>query len=284
MKKVLVFGATSGVGAEVVKQLSETETTIVGTSRQPNQKDSTSQLSWKQYEAGQNQDLSQLFVGVDRVFLMSPPGYAEQDKIFEPLLEAAQAAQVEKVVMMTAIGVDANDEIPFRKAELQLEQSGLSYAIIRPNWFNQNFHTFWVQGILEQKKILVPAGAGKTSFIDVQDIGACAAQLLLSNQKENRAFNLTGPEALDYHEAAKKISQASQQAIQYEDIDPQVFKENLMHAQLPEDYANLLVGLFGVVKAGYVGGVTNDVQDLLGREPIPFDAYTKAHQQIWQQA
>ena len=37
-------------------------------------------------------------------------------------------------------------------------------------------------------------------------------------------------------------------AINYEDVDPQSFKEGLMQAQMPEDYAMVLVSLFEIVK------------------------------------
>ncbi|MEZ4815305.1 MAG: hypothetical protein R3A80_08900 [Bdellovibrionota bacterium] len=41
---------------------------------------------------------------------------------------------------------NASEETPFRKAEVELENSGLNYNIIRPNWFFQNFNTFLGSG------------------------------------------------------------------------------------------------------------------------------------------
>lgn len=52
------------------------------------------------------------------------------------------------------MGVEhAPPEAPFRKLELELENSGLKYNIIRPNWFMQNFQTYWIGGILKIKDL-----------------------------------------------------------------------------------------------------------------------------------
>lgn len=281
MKKILVIGASGNVGKEVIQQLSEHHVSIIGATRHPEKQQPASNLTWKQFDVTKQEDLSKLFQGVNRVFLMSAPGYAEQDEILAPLIKAAQYQNVEKVVLMTAIGVDASDDIPFRKAELQLEQSGLNYAIIRPNWFNQNFHTYWMGGIKAENKILVPAGLGKTSFIDVQDIAACAVSLLISEQSENQTYVLTGPESLSYHDIAKMISSVAGQDIGYEDTTPQIFKQGLLQAQLPEDYADLLVGLFEFVKLGYVSEISNDVEKIIGRPPMAFMSYAESSKNFW---
>lgn len=45
------------------------------------------------------------------------------------------------LVLQTAIGVDGNDDIPNRKLELLIEDSGAPFVFLRPNWFMDNFHT-----------------------------------------------------------------------------------------------------------------------------------------------
>ena len=84
--------------------------------------------------------------GVDRVYLLAPGGTVDVVSLAQPLIEAA-AKQKAKVVLQTAIGVDSSDEIPFRKLELALIASGTPYVILRPNWFADNFHTYWIHGV-----------------------------------------------------------------------------------------------------------------------------------------
>ncbi len=281
MKKILVVGATSGVGAEVIKNLMGKDLEIIATSRDPENRIPTANVTWKKFDVSDSSTYEDLFEGVDRAFIMSPPGYADQYAVLAPLIEEAQKHNLEKVVLQSAIGVDANDELPFRKAELKLESSGIPWAVIRPNWFFQNMNTFWIQGIKENGKIQLPAGDAATTFIDVRDIGEVATKLLLSDKKENAPFVLTGSQALTYRDVAEIISKEIGTTVAYEEISNDEFSSSLLAAGLPADYATLLVNLFDVVRAGYVGSVDTTAEQILGRSPILFADYVKSYRESW---
>lgn len=272
-QKILVIGASGKVGSEVARIL-KSEGHQVRTTTSKKEKTSASN-HYLNLVTGEG--ISDAFKGIDRAFFLSPAGYADQYKIVSPLIQEASKQGLKKVVLMSAFGADANEAAPLRKAELLLEKSGLSYNVIRPNWFMQNFHTFWVSGIKSASKIFLPAGAAKTSFIDTRDISAVAAKLLISDEMKNRSFNLTGPEALDHHQVASALSEVIGRRITYQEITPEEFKKGLLGAGLPEDYANFLVMIIGFVKAGYNATVTSEVRNILGRDPISFQQYAKDH-------
>ena len=96
-------------------------------------------------------------------------------RLWTDIGESVAATGVRKLVLMTAMGANADEAAPLRKAEVHLIQSGLAYNIIRPNWFMQNFNTFWLHGILNGGTIALPVGQAKGSFIDARDIAAVAA-------------------------------------------------------------------------------------------------------------
>jgi len=169
-----------------------------------------------------------------------------------------------------------------RKAERHLETSGLPYNILRPNWFMQNFHTFWLQGIVTQGKILLPVGTAKGSFIDVRDIAAAAAVLLTSDTLANRDFDLTGPEALDHDQVAAILSRESGRRITFQDIPPAAMVDGLIGAGLPRPNAEFLVMLLGFFKAGYAERTTDAVAQITGRAPGSFEGYARDHRQAWQ--
>ena len=140
---------------------------------------------------------------------------------FEEITRVARqfvAHGVQKIVLMTAMGANADENAPMRKAEVHLETSGLVYNIIRPNWFMQNFNSFWIQGILEHGKIFLPVGAAKGSFIDARDISAVAARLLSTDDFNQRDFDLTGGVAVDHDAVAAILSKVTGQTITYQDI------------------------------------------------------------------
>lgn len=174
---------------------------------------------------------------------------------------------------MTAWGANAVESAPFRQAEIELEKSGLTYVIIRPNWFMQNFNTFWVQGIKEQSNILVPAGLGKTSFIHSNDISTVVTKLLTTDKFDNRALDLSGPESLDHNQVAGVLSEVVGRKIGYVDVAPADMKKGLLGAGLPEDYTDFLLLIFGFLKEGYNAGINTNVQDIIGRKPLSFKEY-----------
>lgn len=173
---------------------------------------------------------------MDKAFLLSPPGYSDHYKVLSPLIQEAKRRGLKKVVLMTALGANVDETSGFRRAEVELEKSGLSYNIIRPNWFFQNFNTFWIHGIRNHGEIALPAGNADVSFIDARDISAVSAKLLNTTQHQNQAFDITGPESIDLADVAKAISAITGKKISYKNIEPGVLKTGLIAAGLPTDY------------------------------------------------
>lgn len=268
--QILVFAANGNVGqplvaallakGEQVKAASRTGTAVGGAQGVAVDIDDPSTLA-------------RAFEGVDRVFLLAPTGSLDITGRLLPVIEAAVARKV-KVVLMTALGVDADEAIPYRQVELALERSGTPFVIVRPNWFADNFHTFWKPGI-DHGVIAVPAGDGKTSFIDTRDIAESAAAALTTDRFDGRAFNLTGPEALSYGEAAAVLSRVTGKAIAYTPVDDDGFVGILTGAGVPEPYARFLATLFHPVREGWTARVTGDVETLTGHAPRSLATYAQ---------
>lgn len=276
MSTILVIGASGNVGSELARLLSAAGHTVRrATSRAPTAPDQV------QLDAATGQGLPAAFAGADAAFLLAPPGHADQYAVLKPLIDAAVAARVGKVVLMSAMGANADEASPLRKAERHLEATGLAWNIIRPNWFMQNFHTFWVHGIQAQGSIALPVGHAKGSFIDTRDIAAVAARLLSSHELDNRDFDLTGAEALDHDQVAALLSRETGRAIHFQDITPQAMLQGLLGAGLPADYAQFLVAILGFFKAGYSERITDSVQRITGQAPRRFEAYAHDHRTAW---
>ncbi len=274
--KILVVGASGTVGSEIVRLLKAQGHSVRTTSSKPTSASDTVTLNLTTGEG-----LDAAFAGIDRAFFLSPGGYADQYQILAPLIAKSKAVGLKKVVLMTAIGVEQNPEAPMRRAELDLEKSGIPYNIVRPSWFMQNFNTFWVHGIKAQGQIRLPAGDGKAAFIDARDISAVAAKLLVDDKLNNLAFTLTGSELLDHVQVASLISEAAGKPVSYVDVAPEELKQGLLGGGVPADYAELLLLLFTFVKAGYVAVQNNTVLEILGQAPRGFKAYAQDFASSW---
>jgi uncharacterized protein YbjT (DUF2867 family) len=276
MTTTLVIGANGQIGSTLASLLAaQGQTVRRATSRAPSQPGDVP------VNLATREGLAAALAGADQLFLMAPPGFANQHELLIPAIDAAKAAGVRKVLLLSAMGANADDSIPLRQAELHLERSGLAWNVIRPNWFMQNFHTFWVHGIQTQGQIFLPVGNAKGSFIDTRDIAAVAAKLLSSEDFVNAAHDLTGSESLDHTQVAAILSQAAGRTIGYTDIPEDAMRQGLLGAGLPADYAEFLLVILGAFKAGYSEGITESVQRITGKAPIRLEQYAQNFRAHW---
>lgn len=280
-EKYLVLGASGTVGKDVVSLLKKQGCYVRTTTSKPNKV--TKDCFLIDFTAPRTDDLNKVFDQIDRVFLLSPGGFGDQYKILAPLIRSAKQHQIKKVVLMTSVGVYADLTSGYRRAEIELEQSGLSYTIIRPNWFMQNFSSYWLGAIKQQNKILLPAGDAKTSFISTYDVAQVAVKLLTSDLCNKAILDLTGSEALDHHAVAAVISKykTDGKKVNYQEITKQEFKDTLLKAGLAEDYVNFLVLIMSAAKSGQAAKVTDTVKQILGREPVKFEEYVESQAETW---
>ncbi|EKO3481122.1 SDR family oxidoreductase [Vibrio fluvialis] len=272
MNKVLVLGASGHVGQPLVAELLAKGEQVKAASRSGQAFGAAEGVV---FDFADPTTFDAAFDGVDRAYVMLPGGYVESKALLEPVIQAAAERNV-KVVFQSVLGVDADDSIPYRQVEIALENSGVPYVILRPNWFADNFHTYWKAGI-DQGVIGVPAGEGKSSFIDVRDIASSAAAALTTNRFDNQAFNLTGPEALSYAQAAQKISEALGKPVVYQAMEEGAFCDLLKSVGVPADYAEFLTSIFYPVREGWTAGVSDAVVTLTGKAPRSLDEYIADH-------
>lgn len=282
MTRYLIIGASGNVGSAVVASLrTEHGAAVRATTGKRNPRQTTGDVEWRHVDVTTGEGMVEAFDDVDRAFIMSPSGYVDQHKILSSLIQEAKRKGVHKVVMLSAFRANARETTPFRRAEIELEGSGLPYNIVRPNFFMQNFSTFWAEGIRKRGRVALPAGDAKVSFIDTRDISAVITHLLTTDEQNDRAFDLTGPEAMTHEEVAIAISNVTGTRVHYENIEPKVFLKDLQEAGVPEGYAAFLASLFGPLREGYYAQTTNAVTTLLNRPPNIFKKFADDYRKSW---
>ncbi|OWV77609.1 NAD(P)-dependent oxidoreductase [Rhizobium sp. R634] len=266
--KILVLGATGTVGRHVVEGLLAKGEAVKAASRAGKP---VAGAEGVVFDYARPETFGPAFEGVDRAHVLLASGYVDAKGMLLPVIEAAASRKV-KVVFQSVIGVDADDSIPYRQVEIALEKSGTPYVILRPNWFSDNFHTFWKPGV-DHGQIALPAADGKSSFIDARDIAASSVAALTSSAFDGKAFNLTGPEALSYEQAAAILSETVGKPIAYNAITDEAFITILTGAGVPADYASFLASIFYPVRQGWTAVTTGDVETLTGKPPRSLKTY-----------
>ncbi len=84
----------------------------------------------------------------------------------------------------------------------------------------QNYLNFFGGMIKDQQSIFLPQGQGRISLIDVRDIAAVDAEILTAPENHwQKAYDLTGPEALTNEEIARILPGSWGKPITSVDID-----------------------------------------------------------------
>lgn len=266
--RILVVGANGTVGRPLVQALLAKGVEVRAASRSGSAVEGAEGVV---FDIADPTTFAAAFEGVDAVYLLLPAGTLKIKERLLPLIAFAAERKV-KVVLQSVLGADSSDDIPYRQAELALERSGTPFVILRPNWFSDNFHIFWKQGI-DHGMIGLPAGDGKTSFIDARDIAESAASALTNSAFDGRAFNLTGPAALSYAEAAAILSEALGRRISYTPLSDAAFIAIVSGAGVPKAYAEFLATIFAPVREGWAAVVSGDVETLTGHAPRDLASY-----------
>jgi len=271
---ILVTGATGTVGSATIQSLKAKGAAVKAASRHAaNAKDQlgVDSVSW---DWEHPEGFAAALQGVESLFLLTPPG-TEKDLAWGlSAVQAAKAAGVKKIVKLSAIGTENLPASAHRQIEVAIEAAGFAWTFLRPSFFMQNLNE-GMQANVKAGVLALPTGDGKTGFIDARDIGAVAAEALTRDDLAAHGLTLTGSEALSYAEVAAILTHALGRPLRHEDVSADTFKANMFAAGMPGHYVEFLAALYGFVKAGYTATVTDEVKQVLGRDPIRLAQYAQ---------
>lgn len=274
---VLVTGATGTVGRHVVAELSETETTVRAGVRSVEQ--AREQLpasgSCVHFDFTKPETWGPAFEGIDRLFLVRPPQIGRVHRHITPSIDAAVRMGVEHVALLSVLGAEKNPSLPHRHIERHLESSPVTATFLRASFFMENFITVHRAEIVERDELFLPAGQGATSFVDAGDVAAVGAAALTESNPRSRSYDITGPEALTYEEAAAIFSEVLGRDIEY--ANPGIIEFLRTKARNGESVVFALVQsvVYTTARLGYAGHVTPDVETVLGRPPTSFRRFVE---------
>lgn len=221
--------------------------------------------------------------GVDRVFIMRPPHLGKPQDL-KPFIEALKEKGCIKLVsFLSLIGIENNPIPPHYKIEKYIEKAGLPYCHIRPSFFMQNISGIHAFEIKHFDRIVVPVKRALTSFIDAEDIGEITAKVLSEPGKHQyKGYSITGPEALDYFEVEKIMSEMLGRKITYINPKPSMAKKYWIEVRgLDKGYSTVMGMLYMMTRLGTAKKVTNVFEEIMGKKPQTFKQFVKKNINAW---
>lgn len=275
--RVLVVGATGTVGTPLVTRLRERDVHVTVATRRPERARTAfgEGPTYVDFDLDRPETWARTLADVDRLFLLYPPG-RDRSRI-EEFASAADGVGVDRVVFLSILGAEALPILPHRRIEKRLRRSGMAVTILRASWFMQNLSDVHRRDIVERDQIVVPAGEGRVSAVDARDVGAVAATVLTESGHANRAYDLTGPAALDFEEVATAFSRVLDRSIAYADPSRPRFGWHMYRRGFSPGFVAFMVLEYSVVRLGAADRTTDAVERLLGRPPRTIETFVADH-------
>lgn len=206
--------------------------------------------------------------GVSGVLLLSPISERlAEDQI--ALIDAARAAGVTRVVKISGsdwtVGTSFSGDA-HKRVEDHLAQSGLEYVAVRPNaWLQVSLAAVAAQ--IKRGEAIAARHEAKVGYVDVRDIADVAISQLLALKVAAGPLVITGPDSLSIPDIAGLATRIVGRPV---GVSSAV-------AGLPPGIegfeAQVVKQFFVVIAQGGAAGLTDTVEQVLGRKPRSVEAY-----------
>lgn len=266
MSAILVTGSTGTVGALVAAELLKRGQSVHAAVRGGRNHSSRDAVPEVTLDFDDSSTFEGALAGVNSVFLMRPPQMSDAAAM-RPFIDAMAAHGIERVAFLSVQGAGSNPFVPHHGIEQYLKRSGLPWTFLRPSFFMQNLSTTHRSDICERDEVFVPAGRGKTNFIDAADVAEAAAVVLTEPGHLGKAYEITGSEALTYAEVAETLSEACGREITYASPSGREFKSRMKASGCDDAFVSVMGSIYLIARLGLAAGTTDELQRLIGRRP-----------------
>ncbi len=208
--------------------------------------------------------------GIDSIYLTYYPDLAIP-KAPEDISRFCALAKMKGIKHITVLSGRA--EPAAQVCENIIQQSGISWTVVRASWFNQNFSEGLFREFIMNGRIALPVDEVTEPFIDIDDIAEVVIASLIDNKHSGQLYEVTGPELISFKDIAAKFSKHLDAEVEFASISMPEFQTDLERLGVPSDAIEALVYLFGEVLDGRSESITDGVSRALGRSATSFDEY-----------
>jgi NAD(P)H dehydrogenase (quinone) len=273
---IIVTGATGHLGRLVVDHLiarGVAPTSIVAAGRDKDRlaKVAETGVATAVIDYTDPATLDAAFAGADTLVLVSSSEVGQRAAQHANAVEAAQRAGIARVVYTSAPGATTSALIlaPEHKAtEEIITASGLTYTILRNNWYNENYSAALAQA-KQTGAYLASTGAGKVSSASRNDFAEAIAAVLTTPGHDDVVYELAGDTSWDGDHFAAAATAALGVPVAHQSVRPEEHGAILASVGLDAGLVGFLVALDANIRDGLLDGPTSVLSDLIGRPTTP---------------
>jgi NAD(P)H dehydrogenase (quinone) len=274
--KIIVSGASGQLGSLVIDELIARDVApenLILVSRTPN----TDHLrtyaargaSVRFGDFNQPESLDAAYRGGTRMLLISiNGGGGDRPELHKVAIDAAARAGVKHIAYTSYVNADRNDEstiaVDHRRTERVLQESRVAWTMLRNHIYANGLVDQAVQ-IVSDGRYLTHTPDARVAYVTREDCAAAAAAVLATPGHENKAYNITGPDAVGPRELVQLASEISGKPVELVVLSDDEYRAQLRASGVPEAAINGTISFAQELDSPYLREPSTAVADLTGR-------------------
>jgi NAD(P)H dehydrogenase (quinone) len=276
---IVITGATGHLGRRVVEQLLargvDPSTVVAGGRNEAALAElATHGVRTARMDYADPSTLDAAFVGAEKILLISGNEVGRRSVQHKAVIDAARRVDAE-LVYTSAPKASTSDLVlaPEHKAtEGLLEGSGLSYTVLRNNWYTENYDDT-IRQAASTGTILTSAGSGRVASATRGDYAEAAAVVLLSGEYTGEILELGGDKPWNVDELAATVSELTGSPVTVNQVSTDEHVAALTGLGLDEGTAGFAAALDANIAAGLLAESDGTLSRIIGRPTTPLKQY-----------
>lgn len=277
-ERFLVLGASGLVGRQVVRMLEEERRSVVRATRNP----ATPEDAY--FDLLEPATFGPALEGASAVMLISRPGDEDAHVHAGPFIDAMRRGGVRRVVVLSALGAELRPDFSLRKVELLVEDSGLSWTHVRPNFFMQMLALPpLATEIAARGTLSLPLADAAIAYVDAHDVAAVLHRALVDESLAGQGITLSGPEALDHFQLTASLSQAIGRPVRYVQLEEAAARELMLARGFAPRHVGRVLTFYSLIRDGFCSQPDSRVAALLGRPLRTWSGFVRQAAAAWKE-
>lgn len=287
MEKILITGATGNVGLSTLKLLESRNypgVEVVAAVRdieRARKIEGIENCNFCHFEFDEPATYDRALEGVTKIVLIRPNQVSDVSRYIFPFLTKAEKSGVKHIVFVSIVGAERNRIFANHRTENHFRKLSIPSTILRPSLYMQNLSTLHRLDILAHDKLNIPAGQGLVNYIDVRDVAEVIVTVLVNSGHENQAYEITGPEALDFYQIAKLFSNELGREIKYTRPSTIRFVRQKLLDKKQLLYVLTLSLLYSAARIGKMNYTNNVFRTITGHDPRHLVDFIHEYRECW---
>jgi NAD(P)H dehydrogenase (quinone) len=289
--KILVTGATGGLGSKVLNLLKEkTAIENLAVLVRDEENELTNQytkdgIDVKIGDYANVDSLKNAFQGIDVLYFVSGGDDDKRAILHKNVVDAAKKAGVKHILYTSSLWKDESDASTLaalvdshRQTENFIKASGITYTIFKHNLYAEVIGMLIGDKaqLLKTKSIYLPTANGLVSFVPKDDYAEAEVNILLNlSAFENKVLEFNGSEQITFSQIAEKLSEILNEPIRYISPEKTEFKVQMSKFGLPNHVIEILSTFSLAIAEGEFDQQSNDLETVLGRKTKPLSEFLK---------